>query len=853
MSEGPLTLPLPQPSLLTKAVEIEIETPEQAKKREKREKRKNEFESYLRRMINRFNKDLRMDIHKVHLLCLLANGLFRNRTCCEPELRAAALSLVPAEFATVPAGCVDIPYVSNLLKWFVSAFEIDHSLPKDEAETLFTVLERRFNSHTARSEEEMVHLFLITLRSLPLVSRLVISFQPVPFKESSKVDKKTTRGRKSKDSSRQTLNSASNTKPKSASRKGAKENAVIKPEEDQDRWVKTSTADEEDEPLQISERIQAEGTNKRRNRREKNKNVKSLDGASDESRFEDEERPVAKKTDPPRPKNDRRRRVASKVSYKEEDIEEDDDSDSDFEVVNDSADSSNYSGEDNWGAPRGKGNRSRAKPSRGRQTAQGNSKGVTLKAPKCEKGPEDSEEENFENDSGKTNPAKRRSSQCNKTKDDSSNESMRLVGEGSPSSNGSDHWIEVYAEAEKKWVSVDCVRNTLNHPELCVKYASKPLSYIIGFDNESCLRDVTQRYDAAWMTATRKRRIDPGWWDKTLAAFKSSCTERQKEEDMELQTKLLDRPLPTTVAEYKSHPLYVLKRHLLKYEALYPSTASILGYCKTEAVYSRDCVHPLHSKDIWLKEARVVRDGELPCKMVKSQSNQARRARLADLENRDKGDLGLFGHWQTEPYQPPAAIGGKIPRNEFGNIYLFQPSMLPVGCKHLRVPNINRVARKLGIDCVRAVTGFEFHSGRSHPVTDGHIVCDEHVEILLAACEEEEAELERKEQEKREKRAVGNWKLLVKGLFIRERLKARFSSKDDPAVSSSREVGRGCSSDEGGPSDRPSDRPAPVTDVASSWPLNRQTAEEKGKEMKTKKSRRQMKGEEKHMFPFEKL
>lgn len=42
--------------------------------------------------------------------------------------------------------------------------------------------------------------------------------------------------------------------------------------------------------------------------------------------------------------------------------------------------------------------------------------------------------------------------------------------------------------------------------------------------------------------------------------------------------------------------------------------------------------------------------------------------------------------------------------------------MMPVGCVQLNLPNLNRVARKLGIDCVPAVTGFDFHKGYSHPM-----------------------------------------------------------------------------------------------------------------------------------------
>lgn len=58
----------------------------------------------------------------------------------------------------------------------------------------------------------------------------------------------------------------------------------------------------------------------------------------------------------------------------------------------------------------------------------------------------------------------------------------------------------------------------------------------------------------------------------------------------------------------------------------------------------------------------------------------------------------------------------QVPRNEYGNVYLFKPCMLPVGCVHLRLPNLHRVARKLNIEAAPAVTGFDFHGGYSHAV-----------------------------------------------------------------------------------------------------------------------------------------
>lgn len=61
-----------------------------------------------------------------------------------------------------------------------------------------------------------------------------------------------------------------------------------------------------------------------------------------------------------------------------------------------------------------------------------------------------------------------------------------------------------------------------------------------------------------------------------------------------------------------------MQRHLLKFEAIYPSDALTLGFVRGEPVYSRDCVHNLHSREIWLKSARVVKPKEQPYKIVKA-------------------------------------------------------------------------------------------------------------------------------------------------------------------------------------------------------------------------------------------
>ncbi|XP_069822807.1 DNA repair protein complementing XP-C cells isoform X2 [Dendropsophus ebraccatus] len=647
--------------LPSESVEIEIETAEAAKKRLRREKRNAEFEVYLRRMMKRFTKDLQEDTHKVHLLCLLASGFFRSDLCNSPDLQAVALSVVPVKFTNTPTARVDVVYLTNLVKWFTTTFSLNPNMSLDDCEPLSARLERRFGVYGVRDEEEMVYLFLILLRALQLLSRLVLSLQPIPLK---KPPTKKTSSPKEKPSKKSNKTVKSQKSPRGKSKVEPKQ---MKKEE---TFSLDSSEDEDVKPSEdsLSKKVA------RNARRDKSTEI-SEDTKSRAS-----------------PKNKLRRKAASKISYKEESESNEDISDSDFSYTG--SEDNDFSNEEESIERKVKGS-SFLKVNR--RSGEGTAKSpVAQGCPKVKSSPK-----------ADSSQAKRRGRII------STDDEEEVIAP--PPSRGCDQWVEVFLEKEKKWVCVDCVYGTINLPSKCFKAATKPVTYIVGIDNAGHVKDVTRRYDPEWMTSTRKRRIDTEWWEETLMPYKSSNATLDEKEDAEFEAKLLDQPLPTSITEYKNHPLYALKRHLLKYEAIYPDSAAILGYCRGEAVYSRSCVHTLHSRDTWLKEARVVRLGEVPYKMVKGQSNRARKARLADPE-KDSNDLALFGLWQTEEYQPPIAVDGKVPRNEFGNVYLFKPSMLPIGCCHLQVANLHRVARKLDIDCATAITGFDFHCGFSHPV-----------------------------------------------------------------------------------------------------------------------------------------
>lgn len=70
------------------------------------------------------------------------------------------------------------------------------------------------------------------------------------------------------------------------------------------------------------------------------------------------------------------------------------------------------------------------------------------------------------------------------------------------------------------------------------------------------------------------------------------------------------------------------------------------------------------------------------------------------------------------------------------------------------------------------------------PAIEGFVVCAEYEDTLREAWEAEQFEASKRAAEKREKRIYGNWRKLIKGLLIREKLSQKYeflaeSSKAD--------------------------------------------------------------------------
>ncbi|KAK5054914.1 hypothetical protein LTR16_010690, partial [Cryomyces antarcticus] len=150
------------------------------------------------------------------------------------------------------------------------------------------------------------------------------------------------------------------------------------------------------------------------------------------------------------------------------------------------------------------------------------------------------------------------------------------------------------------------------------------------------------------------------------------------------------------------HPHYALERHLKQNEVIHPKrevgkvNAGKTSSNKLEPVYRRRDVHVLKSAEKWYRFGREVRPGEQPLKRV--QPRNRRDQSSEDPADEDGEGVGLYAYFQTELYVPPPVVRGQVPRNAYGNLDVYVPSMVPNGGVHIRSADAAKAARVVGID-----------------------------------------------------------------------------------------------------------------------------------------------------------
>lgn len=384
------------------------------------------------------------------------------------------------------------------------------------------------------------------------------------------------------------------------------------------------------------------------------------------------------------------------------------------------------------------------------------------------------------------------------------------------------YWTEVVSPITHQVIPVDplVLQNPVaTTPELQAAFeprgvkaekAKQVICYVVAYSPDKTAKDVTTRYlrRRTWPGKTKGYRIPvekipiPGrkghffeydWSRVILRIYERPPNLRTVVDDVEdtqdLQPKQPDKKPAKegdTLQSLRSSTEFVLERFLRREEALRPGSEPARTFtsgkgakAKEENVFRRADVVKCLSAESWHKEGRQIKVGEAPLKRVPIRAVTLLRKREVDELERETGQKpkqGLYAKFQTEYIIPPPIRDGVIPKNDYGNIDCFVPSMVPRGAAHIPWSGTVRVCKKLGIDYAEAVTGFEFGSKMAVPVIEGVVVAAENETLVTDAWIAEEAEKRKREQLKAEKRILQTWRKFLFGLRIAERVREEYGS-----------------------------------------------------------------------------
>lgn len=348
-----------------------------------------------------------------------------------------------------------------------------------------------------------------------------------------------------------------------------------------------------------------------------------------------------------------------------------------------------------------------------------------------------------------------------------------------------------------------------------VDKAKQVFAYVVAYSPDGTAKDVTTRYlkKHMWPGRTKGVRLpvekipiynskgkikhheEYDWFKTVMSGYTRPDHMRTAVDDIEEATDLkpvkpekkdITNEKEGTLQFYKTSAEYVLERHLRREEAILPDAQPVRYFTagkgedkKGEPVFLRKDVQICRTGESWHKEGRQIKPNQTPMKMVPIRAVTLTRKREVEEAERDGGEKlkqGLYALDQTEWIIPPPIVGGVIPKNAYGNMDCYVPTMVPEGAAHIALRSTGKICKRLGIDYAEAVTGFEFGKQRAVPVITGVVVAKEHEELVLKEWEKDEEERRVKEEGKREKVALAMWKKFLVGLRIVERVRGEYGA-----------------------------------------------------------------------------
>ena len=344
------------------------------------------------------------------------------------------------------------------------------------------------------------------------------------------------------------------------------------------------------------------------------------------------------------------------------------------------------------------------------------------------------------------------------------------------------------------------------------------MHYVVAMDNDNLIMDVSPRYMSDISYRWFKKldiRTDLG---KEAMLFQSMLRylnignvyrfTNNMELDTLRQIALLNYNIPSNFSSMKRSPNLVTKSTLRYNEIIEPNTKPIgtviidKKFLK-EPVFFKNSVLVGKSEQQWKFLGRSIREDQINFP-IKSTTALLRRTifkkRICNInilnDTPELNNTKLYTFSQTCPYiklkvtvLPSGFL--RVPRNEYGNIEIYKPFMVPDKCVWLTLSNIENILfdYKIGklslpftdmVDYVSVVTGFNFTSknGQAIPVKRGVLVLE--LQEVLAKKIWLYGKIKWHENESRENKlcALTNWKEMLKRLRIKSMVEETYGDME---------------------------------------------------------------------------
>lgn len=360
-----------------------------------------------------------------------------------------------------------------------------------------------------------------------------------------------------------------------------------------------------------------------------------------------------------------------------------------------------------------------------------------------------------------------------------------------------------FHDADKRLVHLDRTSASITNA-FCGHFYPEPsefnamqMSHVVSIAKNGLMMDVSARYmqniSYRWFNRLDLRTIlgRSELLFQSLVRFFNRRTSHSTSDNEELtmlrQLALRNYLLPASNAAMKRSPNFVT-RETLRFNEEISQSAKAVGTISTKTekakVYSRAAVLVGRSEQHWKQLGRSVKS-ECLSRPVKTTTALSRRTKR---HARGEGiPTSLYTLAQTTLYDPPKLerANGRwvLPRNQYGNIEIYRPWMIPTHTSWLKMKDIEGILSRYSkslfacpltetIEYVPVVVGFEYvsRSGHAVPAKQGVIVHESQEVVAKKVWMYGMIERQTALQRAAEARALHGWRGMLGRLRVRARM-----------------------------------------------------------------------------------